>query len=862
MRPILALILVLCSSAAWSQEADLRDSLVSRLEQRSGKQIEFDLSLEEGRRLDRERVLIPVTLSLAVDQLSFADDGAELAAKFSIVSFSGGEPANAEHVREYAHRIAAPRGTQPEGTGTYRFDLVADRSATTATIVVFDESSGRVGTRSVTIDGTRARLEGDDAVPAPDALWRDLLARAGREKKPIVVFFRSPGCGRCRELERVSLNHPTIERRLPSVVFASLPSTSGEAAKLWSSSDSGVAFFDRSGALRVRWTIVPDTTSFGIILDSIVAVAPHFERALQLSEAGQPHDAELEVAAGLTRIGRVSDARAALARARANGSAETRQAALVSEAVLDATEGKVVHAVAQLRQVASAAVTPKLAAESWMALGRIHRSAGANDEAMRAFAAAAEHAQPGSPLHDTAQQALTRLRAATTPGRPIRILPLARQVVSGTQTVRTHVASTAVARVTFSLDEVEVAHAERPPFSAAVDFGAVPARRVVRAVAFDRKGQEIGRDTRVVNEAGETFWVRLVSPREGFAGGRVRVSMDVRTPVSRRVRRVVVSWNDAERATLTAPPWEPVIDIPAGVVGVLRVVAELDDGRTSEDAVLLNAGGAVEQAHVQLVELPITVLRRDGLTPEITAERITIREGETVRRVESVATAAETPLTIGVLIDASASMQKPLPDVQEAAIRFLETMLGERDRAFLVTFDSEARLLQPATSDVALLRRSIMSITPNGRTALHDAMVLGLLQFEGIKGRRAMIVFSDGVDSASRYGAADVSELARRVHVPIHVISAAAGDTSRPADARERELSRVAASTGGIDHPLAELTELPAVYARIGAALRAQILAFVRTEAAAKENEWRRVLVSVDGEDLEVYAPEGYYASW
>ena len=135
----------------------------------------------------------------------------------------------------------------------------------------------------------------------------------------------------------------------------------------------------------------------------------------------------------------------------------------------------------------------------------------------------------------------------------------------------------------------------------------------------------------------------------------------------------------------------------------------------------------VGQASVQLVELPITVTGG----AKIDADSIVVHEGKQLRRVEAIATAADTPLTVGLLIDVSDSMQKTLPDLQEAAIRFLQTVLGQRDRAFLVTFDSSARLLAPATSDVSRLHRDIMRIRPNGLTALHDAMVLGLLQFKG-----------------------------------------------------------------------------------------------------------------------------------
>lgn len=637
------------------------------------------------------------------------------------------------------------------------------------------------------------------AIAAPP----ELCARAQAEQKPIVVFFRTTECPRCDAFESVTVPHPTIERRLPGVVFGVVPSH-----------QAGVALFDRAGNLRARWPIIPDTTNFGIILDSVAAVAPHFERAWQLPRG----DSDLEVAAGLARLGRVTDARASLAAARERGSPESRQAATVMAAVLDANEGKGAQALPQLQQIADNALTSKIAADARSAIEAIQRGPA----------------------------------RAPAPRGPIRVLPLGRQVVSGTHTVRTHVVSASVARVTFALDGREVRRVDNPPFSATLDFGPIPERHVVRVTAFDRQGREIGRDERVVNEAGETFWVRITTPVAGPAGGRVRVAMNVRVPAARRVRRLVVSWNDAERAVLTGTPWETAVDIPSGQLGILRAVAELDDGRLSEDAVLLNALGYVGQANVQLVELPITVVGGASLTPDA----ITVREGNRRRPVEAIATAADTPLTVGLLIDVSDSMQKTLPDLQEAAMRFLRTALGERDRAFLITFDSYARLLQPATSDIQALDREIMRIRPDGLTALHDAMVLGLLQFEGIKGRRAMIVFSDGLDRTSHYRASEVSELARRVNVPIHTIE------SIPDEPTDGTLSRVARSTGGTSHTLHRLGDLPDVYARIEAALRAQILAFIRTDPATRENEWRPIRVEVQAPDAEVYAPEGYYATW
>lgn len=708
------------------------------------------------------------------------------------------------------------------------------------------------------------------AVPlfAQDGGWEGALARADRERKPIVVFFTAEGCERCSRFAEASVPHPAIQRRLPPVVFTILPVES----PLWQSPDPGVAFFDRCGVLRARWPMIPDTTDFGIILDSVSAVAADFERAAQFEESGQPDAADLAAANGLGRMGRIADARDALARARASANEETRQGAVVIGAIFDANEGRWQEALTALEPVAASAAEATIGADAWMAIGAIRRASGSLEQATQAFTTAAELLGPDSRRSAEVQKALEGLRNAGRHPDAVRVLPIQNQVVRGRQVVRTRVGSPAVVRVVFSLDGREVERVTRPPFSATLEFGDVPERHVIRAAAFDRRGREIGRHERIVNDAGETFWLHLLTPREGPVLRKVHVSMDVRVPTSQRVRRVVLTWNDAERAVLEAAPWEATVTIPEDEIGVLGAKAELEDGRTAEDAVLLNARGAAGRADVQLVELPMTVASRSGAPPEITADRIVVREGDKVRRVTSIATAAETPLTVGLLIDVSASMQSSLLDVQEAAIGFLESILGPRDRAFVITFDTRARIVQQATSDPEQLRRQIMTLRPDGLTAIHDAMVLGLLQFEGVKGRRAMIVFSDGLDITSEYKAADVRELARRVHVPIHVIASTTGVSARlrPSpgssnprlDPGQEELAGIARSTGGSSQVLDNLGELDRLYARIAASLRAQILAFVRVDPGTRENEWRPVKVEMKDRDVEVFAPEGYYAVW
>jgi Ca-activated chloride channel homolog len=469
------------------------------------------------------------------------------------------------------------------------------------------------------------------------------------------------------------------------------------------------------------------------------------------------------------------------------------------------------------------------------------------------------------------------------PTSVIRVMPPEEQIVSGRTTVRTTVSSTKVARVVFSVDGQERAAVNRPPFSAPIDFGRIPQVSTIRAVAYDVNRKEIGRDELTVNHGGEMFWIRLLEPREGKASGTVRVTATLRAPAGHDVKRVVVAWNDAERAVIAAEPWQADLDIP-NQAGVLQVKAELGDGRTAEDAVLLNATGHVERADVPLVEIPVTITASDGSPARVAPADVVVREGRTRRTVESVTGGSEAPLTVGVVFDTSDSMCRSLRGVQDAAIRFLDTTLGANDRAFVIAFDNDARLVQTPTSDRTLLRRQILGLRAKGSTALYDALIVAMLQFEGVKGRRALIVFSDGDDRTSRFRARDIAELARRSNIPVYLIAAPAvarpnrgmaasrryDDPFETRAAGESEtwaqvfayLAGVIRSTGGLVHHLKNLAELPAVYQKIEAALRAQSLVVIRTAPGRGENDWRAIDVEVGGAKRDVRAPAGYYAPW
>jgi len=177
-----------------------------------------------------------------------------------------------------------------------------------------------------------------------------------------------------------------------------------------------------------------------------------------------------------------------------------------------------------------------------------------------------------------------------------------------------------------------------------------------------------------------------------------------------------------------------------------------------------------------LVALNVTVQDRGakfvrGLQP---ADFVVYEDGvkQDVRFFEST----RVPVDLIVLIDTSTSMRDKLATVHEAASEFLRTLRPD-DRGAVVSFANSVSVLQPLTADQALLEKAVRSTQPSGSTCLNNAVYIALKQFgqsahqgEDVR-RQAIVVLSDGADTASVVSFDDVIGLARRMGVSIYTVS-------------------------------------------------------------------------------------------
>jgi Ca-activated chloride channel family protein len=228
----------------------------------------------------------------------------------------------------------------------------------------------------------------------------------------------------------------------------------------------------------------------------------------------------------------------------------------------------------------------------------------------------------------------------------------------------------------------------------------------------------------------------------------------------------------------------------------------------------------------------------------------------------------DVPISIGVIFDFSGSMANKIAKAREAAVQFFKTA-NPQDEFFLVSFNERAELTSAFTNSVEDLQSRMLLTAPKGRTALLDAIYLGLSQMRGARnGKRALLILSDGGDNHSRYNESDIKRLVKEADTQLYAIG-----IFDPLGFRNRTpeelngpslLSEVTEMTGGRVFAVENLNDLPDIASKIGMELRNQYVLGYRPSNKAHDARWRKIKIKLRAPKglppLNVYSKTGYYA--
>jgi Ca-activated chloride channel family protein len=227
------------------------------------------------------------------------------------------------------------------------------------------------------------------------------------------------------------------------------------------------------------------------------------------------------------------------------------------------------------------------------------------------------------------------------------------------------------------------------------------------------------------------------------------------------------------------------------------------------------------------------------------------------------------PISMVLMVDTSASMDAKLEAARAAGKRFVRTLRAQ-DMAQVMQFNDRATVLQDFTADQAALESAFDRTEASGPTALHNALYVALKDLARQKSgggelrRRAIVLLSDGEDTASLVSDEQVLDLARKTEINIYAISLRAKgvqDRNRLKFSQAAHLlTALTQDTGGQAHFPNSLSELEAVYDRIAEELRTQYSLGYVSSNKRTDGKWRRIVVRVPGhDDLMVRHKLGYF---
>ncbi len=297
------------------------------------------------------------------------------------------------------------------------------------------------------------------------------------------------------------------------------------------------------------------------------------------------------------------------------------------------------------------------------------------------------------------------------------------------------------------------------------------------------------------------------------------------------------------------------------------------------------------KVNVDLVNILFTVRAKKGgqLIPNLEKNDFTVYEDGKQQTIQRFSRETDLPLTLGLLIDISASQERLVDIERQAAAAFFSSVIRQKDEAFLISFGKSTDLLQDYTNSPRLLTSALQDLRGDGQTPMMGRVPVntgpvptmgtpkGTLLFDAIYlasneklkqevGRKALILITDGDDQGSTYDRRTAIEAAQRSDAIIYSIYyvdrgfyAAYGMGF--GGGGESELRKMSDETGGHVFTVSSKHPLNEVFNEIQNELRNQYSIGYESTNPNRDGSFRHIDIKVDNSNDRVQARNGYYAT-
>lgn len=278
--------------------------------------------------------------------------------------------------------------------------------------------------------------------------------------------------------------------------------------------------------------------------------------------------------------------------------------------------------------------------------------------------------------------------------------------------------------------------------------------------------------------------------------------------------------------------------------------------------------GKPMRVNVDLVLVPVTIM--DGmnrLVRGLDRNNFAVYEGKNQQDIRYFSS-EDAPVSLGIIMDISGSMASKIDRAREAVMEFLNGA-NPQDEFFMITFSDKPQEASDFTQRVEDVRAKLLFTPPKGRTALLDAIYLGISKMRQAKyQRKALLIISDGGDNHSRYTEREITSLVKEADVMIYAIGVYDHQFRTLEEFLGPELlHNISQVTGGYAFSIDNPNDLTNVAKAVSVMLRNQYLLGYHPASAPRDGKWHKIKIKLNRPwklklpgAFRVYAKSGYYA--